>query len=269
MGNSVSDEEKSTILSVERAVILLRKISLGKTPVGVRELARSTGYNPSTVQKLINSLEVQGLVRQDEETSKYELGVEIFQLGASLLNQLDVHEVARPHLHQLVRETEESAYLALLTPDLKRYVFIDKIESNHLLRWTADLGAWRPLNCTAEGKAALAYLPDEHLDDLKSEGLFRDTTPRSITDTEELRRQLGAVREKGWAYSDEEFAEGVRAVAAPIFNYSGRVIGAISIVGPTLRMTDDAIASYSEVVKNEGKEISRELGFQEGEDIYG
>jgi len=262
MGNSVSSD-KATILSVERAVILLRKMSEETTPIGVREMARIVGYSPSTVQKLLNSLEVQGLVRQDPDTEGYELGLGIFRLGASVLHQLDVHKVARPRLQELMEQTNESSYLALLTPNLKWYVFVDKVESTHLLRWTADLGAWRPMNCTAEGKAMLAHLPDDHLDYLESEGLLRDSTPSSITDPEELRKELEKVKERGWAYSDEEFAEGVRAVAGPVFNYSGKVLGAVSVVGPTLRLTDDRIDDLSKIVNEKSKVISEELGFKE------
>ncbi|MBS3814698.1 MAG: IclR family transcriptional regulator [Candidatus Bipolaricaulota bacterium] len=268
MGNDVSSN-KSTILSVERAVILLREMSETDTPIGVRELARTVGYSPSTVQKLLSSLEVQGLVRQDEKTEGYELGLGICRLGASVLNQLDVHQIARPHLGKMMEKTKESSYLALLTPDLKWYVFVDKVESTHLLRWTADLGAWRPLNCTAEGKATLAYLPDDHLEFLKSEGAFRKSTPNSITDPERLREELNEVREKGWAYSDEEFAEGVRAIAAPVFDYSETVIGAISVVGPTLRLTDEKVHELTENVKEEGRAISLELGLEEDEEFYG
>lgn len=262
MGNSVSSE-KATILSVERAVILLRKMSEETTPIGVRELARIIGFSPSTVQKLLNSLEVQGLVKQDPKTEGYELGLGIFRLGASVLHQLDVHKVARPRLKELTEQTSESSYLALLTPNMKWYVFVDKVESTHLLRWTADLGAWRPLNCTAEGKAMLAHLPDEHLDYLKSEGFFRDSTPNSITEPEKLRKELEKVKDRGWAYSDEEFAEGVRAVAGPVFNYSGNILGAVSVVGPTLRLSDDSIGDLSEIIREKSKTISEELGFEE------
>lgn len=262
MGNSVSSD-KATILSVERAVILLRKMSEETTPIGVRELARIIGFSPSTVQKLLNSLEVQGLVKQDPKTEGYELGLGIFRLGASVLHQLDVHKVARPRLKELTEQTSESSYLALLTPNMKWYVFVDKVESTHLLRWTADLGAWRPLNCTAEGKAMLAHLPDEHLDYLESEGFFRDSTPNSITEPEKLRKELEKVKDRGWAYSDEEFAEGVRAVAGPVFNYSGKILGAVSVVGPTLRLPDDSIGDLSEIIREKSKTISEELGFEE------
>ena len=267
MGNDVS--EKSTILSVERAVILLRKMGEEDTPIGVRELARKTGYNPSTVQKLVNSLEVQGLVKQDDKTDGYDLAIGICRLGAALLSGLDVHQIARPHLREMTEKSDESSYLALLTPDKKWYVFVDKAESTHMLRWTADLGAWRPLNCTAEGKAILAYLSDDHLKYLKSEEVFRRSTPNSIVNLDELQDELRSVRNRGWAYSDEEFAEGVRAVAAPLFDYSNKVIGAVSLVGPKLRLTDERVKELVDMVKEKGKSISHELGFKEDESIYG
>lgn len=266
MGNSVS--KKSTILSVERAVVLLKKMSEEDTPIGVRDLARKVGYSASTVQKLLSSLQVQGFVEQDVETEGYELGLGIFELGSSVLNQIDVHEVSRPHLEQLTEETGESSYLALLTPDHKWYVFVDKVESNHMLRWTADIGAWRPLNCTAEGKAILACLSDKHVDYLFSEDLIRKSTPNSIVDPDELFEELDGVRENGCAYSDEEFAQGVRSVAAPIFNYLGKVIGAASVVGPKLRIDDEEVCQMCGMVKETGLSISKELGYQKNEGFY-
>ena len=266
MRNDVS--KKSTILSVERAIILLKRMSEEETPIGVRDMARKIGYNPSTVQKLVNSLEVQGLVQQDEQTDGYELSLEIFRLGASVLNKLNLHQVARSNLRSLMESTGESSYLAMLTPDLKWYVFVDKVESTHLLRWTADLGAWRPLNCTAEGKAMLACLPDEHLDDLSEEGVFRQSTPNSIVEVSDLRQELETVRENQCAYSDEEFAEGVRAIAAPIFDYSNKVIGAVSVVGPTLRLTEDKIDRLCGELSSEGEKISKKLGFQKDQGFY-
>lgn len=265
--NDVS--KKPTVLSVERAVVLLKRLSDRRDPVGVRELARETGFGAPTVQKLLNSLASQGLVRQDRDTQSYSLALEVFRLGASVLRQMDVHNIAYPTLERLMRDTEESAYLSLLTQDQLRCVFVAKAECSHLLRWTADLGAWRPLNCTADGKAILACLSDDHVPYLSDQGAFHRSTARSIMDPDALVGEVAEVRRRGFAYSDEEFAEGVRALAAPVLDYAESVRGAVSIAGPKSRMTDDRIEGLGSAVRQAGRAVSSNLGFDAETGFYG
>ena len=268
--DSVSQEDtRPTVLSVERAILLLKKLRERPHPVGVRELARETGYSPSMTQKLLNALAKQGMVAQDPNTSSYSLGLESFRIGASMLEQLDLHDIAHPVLEGLAEETQESAYIALMTPGQTRCVFVDRVDSRHLLRWIAYLGTWRPLNCTADGKAMLAWLGDDHLDYLARREALYQLTERSVTDIERLRAQLAEVRHKGYAYSDEEFAEGVRSLAAPIFQFPKDLFGSISVAGPKLRMTDDRIAELGEQVHRAGQDISRALGYQGPKGGYG
>jgi len=207
---------RGTVLAVERAAVLLKLLAQRKEPVGVRELARRTGYSPATVQKLLNALAAQGLVHQDPKTKRYALGLEAFRIGVAFLRGLDLPRVAYPVLERLVAQTQESAYLSLL------------VECDHLLRWTAELGAWRPLNCTADER----------------------------------------VRRQGYATSDEEFAEGVRSVAAPVLDYTGAVRGAVSIAGPKLRMPDARWAELGRTVREAGEALSRALGYDDPEGFY-
>lgn len=262
-------ENRPTVLSVERAILLLKKLRERRHPLGVRELARETGYSPSMTQKLLNALASQGMVHQDPKTSSYSLGLESFRIGASMLEQLDLHEIAHPVLERLADETQESAYLALMTPGQTRCVFVDRVDSRHLLRWIAYLGTWRPLNCTADGKAMLAWLAEDHLAYLAEREALYKLTDRSVTDVDVLRRQLADVQRTGYAYSDEEFAEGVRALAAPVFQFPQELIGSVSIAGPKLRMTDDRIGAFAEQVHLAGRDISRALGYKGSKGGYG
>ncbi len=259
---------QGTVLAVERAAVLLKRLAQRKRPIGVRELARQTGYSPATVQKLLNALAAQGLVHQDPKTKQYALGLEAFRIGVAFLRGLDLPRVAYPVLERLVAQTQESAYLSLLTPDRRRCVFVAKVECDHLLRWTAELGAWRPLNCTADGKAILACLPDDHLRYLQEHGEFHKVTSRSITDPERLKAEIERVRRQGYATSDEEFAEGVRSVAAPVLDYTGAVRGAVSVAGPKLRMPDARWAELGRTVRRAGEALSRALGYDDPEGFY-
>jgi len=268
--DNVSQEDaRPTVLSVERAIVLLKKLRERRHPVGVRELARETGYSPSMTQKLLNALAKQGMVHQDPKTASYTLGLETFRIGASMLEQIDLHEMAHPVLEVLAEQTQESSYLALLTPGQTRCVFVDRVDSRHLLRWIAYLGTWRPLNCTADGKAMLAWLSDDHLEYLREREALYQLTDRSVIDIDRLQEQLGDVHDKGYAYSDEEFAEGVRSIAAPIFQFPQDLLGSVSIAGPKLRMTDDRIPALGDQVHRAGREISRALGYEGPKGGYG
>lgn len=268
--DNVSQEDtRPTVLSVERAILLLKKLRERRHPVGVRELARETGYSPSMTQKLLNALAKQGMVHQDPKTSSYLLGLESFRIGASMLEQLDLHDLAHPVLERLAEETQESAYLALMTPGQARCVFVDRVDSRHLLRWIAYLGTWRPLNCTADGKAMLAWISNAHLAYLERREALYQLTDRSVTDIDVLREQLAEVQSQGYAYSDEEFAEGVRSLAAPVFQFPQDLLGSVSIAGPKLRMTDDRIPELGAQVHRAGREISRALGYEGPKGGYG
>jgi len=267
--NSVPEIEPPTLLSVERAAVLLKKLSEHGEPLGVRDLARENGYSASTTQKVLNALSAHGLVQQDPETQRYALGLELFRIGVSVLHQMDIHQIARPALEQLVHDTQESAYLALLTQDQLRCVYIDKLDCGHLLRWTADPGVWRPLNCTADGKAILACLPASHLRYLNEHEAFHRLTERSHLDVASLQQDLAQIPARGYAYSDEEFAEGVRSLAVPIFDYTNTIKGSVSISGPKSRMDDGRIAVLGQAVHRAGRAISKAWGSNLLNGFYG
>ena len=249
--------------------MLLKKLSEHGEPLGVRDLARENGYSASTTQKVLNALSAHGLVQQDPETQRYALGLELFRIGVSVLHQMDIHQIARPALEQLVHDTQESAYLALLTQDQLRCVYIDKLDCGHLLRWTADPGVWRPLNCTADGKAILACLPASHLRYLNEHEAFHRLTERSHLDAASLQQDLAQIPARGYAYSDEEFAEGVRSLAVPIFDYTNTIKGSVSISGPKSRMDDGRIAVLGQAVHRAGRAISKAWGSNLLNGFYG
>lgn len=266
--NDVEDhDERPTILAVERAAILLRIIGRKKEPCGVRELARETGYSPSNTQKLLNALAKHGLVQRDERTSLYTLGLESFRFSVSMLEQTNLHEITRPILNDLMARSEETAYLTLLNPELTRCVVVDRIDCKNLLRTTAYLGSWCPLNTSADGKATLACLPDKHLDYLQEQDQYHPDIHGDLVDLDTLREDLIATRKRGYAFADNENAEGVRGLAAPLLN-ADEVVGSISVDGPEQRMTDDRIPLLGTLITEAGLVISQRLGYDDAHGFY-
>ena len=247
-----------TINAVERALIILKQIAFSETGMGVREIARGMGISPSVAQKSIQALVAQGFARQNPETQMYELGSMAIQVGLAGLLRLELRQVARPYLQQLVTATGKSSFLGIRQGD--GAVYIDKVLSETELRMDVPLGSWRPLNCTAVGKALLAYLPETSLAQLAHEGAFRQPTPNSIHDLQALAEEMASIRDHGIAVDREEYALGAMCLAAPIRNHEGEVIATAVVSGPIQRIEPraDDIASH---VKACGDAISRALGY--------
>jgi DNA-binding IclR family transcriptional regulator len=247
-----------TINAVERALIILKQIAFSETGVGVREVARGLGISPSVAQKSLQALVAQGFARQNPETQLYELGSMAIQVGLAGLLRLELRQVSRPYLQQLMAATGESTFLGVRQGDGAMY--IDKVLSQTELRMDVPLGSWRPLNCTAVGKALLAYLPETSLAQLAHEGAFSYPTPNSIRDLQALAKEMASIRDRGIAVDREEYVLGAMCLAAPIRNYESDVIATVVVSGPIQRMEPRA-EDIARQVKSCGDAISRALGY--------
>lgn len=246
-------------VAVERALILLRYIVDNADGLSIREASRNLGYSPATVQKLINALKAQGYVVQDPLTERYHLGPEAVQLGLMALSRLELRRVARPHLERLSQESNETVFLAI--PRDSHAIYVDKVVSPQEIRTDAPLGVNRPYNCTAVGKVLLAGMSDEQIEQLAAQGAFERWTANSITDLETLRAEIEKVRALGWARDNEEYIVGAGCVAAPIRDYSGKVIAALTISGPIARLNEQ-LDRHVALVKAAAAAISAEMGYR-------
>lgn len=247
-----------TIKAVERALVILKQIAFSETGVGVREVARGLGISPSLAQKSLQALAAQGFARQNPDTQLYELGSMAIQIGLAGLRRLELRQVARPYLQQLMTKTGESTFLGVRQGD--GAVYIDKVLSPTELRMDVPLGDWRPLNCTAVGKALLAYLPEITVERLAREGAFMQSTPNSIHELRALAAEMASIRESGVAVDREEYILGAMCLAAPIRSYEGDVIASVVVSGPIQRV-EPCLEEMAKQVKASGDAISRALGY--------
>jgi DNA-binding IclR family transcriptional regulator len=173
----------------------------------------------------------------------------------------ELPELARPFLVQLAMQTGESSILGVLPPSGDTVVYIDKVDSPHLVRYVAELGAARPLHCTSSGLAVLAFMPKERRAEvLKSLDLAKFTS-RTVTDRKQLARRLDEIVRAGIVVSEQEFALGATAMAAPIRDASGEVRAACALAGPSERMKA-SLARHKEAVKATALAISATLGWK-------
>jgi IclR family transcriptional regulator, KDG regulon repressor len=254
------NETSETILGIDRAIIILGYLAAKKKGAGVRQIGRDLGYSSSVTQRILNILKSHHFVIQEDESGIYHLGIALVELGLTVLDRLDVRQIAHPHLTDLADDTEETTLLAIR--DGLYAVYIDKVESPLSIRMNAGIGARRPLNCTGVGKVLLTWGPHGLLNTMSWAPILKKLTPNSIIDPEQLKTELEIIRQQGFAVDLEEFHVGMMCIAAPIFNQKGDVIAAITISGPADRI-HSRLTDLAEKVKTKAELISNQLGFWE------
>lgn len=244
--------------AVEAALSILE--TLGTVhEMGVTELARKLSLGKSSVYRLLATLARRGYVEKNPQSDRYQLTYRLFAVGSPAADRFGLREAAHPVMQRLAAETGETVNLGVL--DGTRVVNLHKVESRHLLRMHMEVGGGVPAHATALGKVLLAGLePSKVAERLGSQRLAR-LTRRTIGDRTTLQRSLARIREQGFAIDDEECSLGLRCVAAPIRDHRGSVVAALSISGPTQRLSHPVLARTAERVRAAAQEVSRRLGF--------
>lgn len=247
-----------TIAGVERALDVLSLFGNDEvTDLGVTEVADRLDLSKSVVHRILSSLRVKGYVELDEDSRRYRLGPAILTLGLSYLDRLDVREVARDALRELVRRTEETATLSVRSNDHR--VYVDQVTPSRDIKMVVQLGSAHPLHAGGSSKAMLAFLPEVERESYLTSRTLDAITPLTITSADELRQELAAIRAQGYAESLGERQAGAGSVAAPVFGHDGNVVGVISVCGPVERFTDE-VASCARHLLEVTRDVSRRLG---------
>ncbi|MEX0850116.1 MAG: IclR family transcriptional regulator [Gaiellaceae bacterium] len=240
--------------AAERAIAVL-DILADAGELGTNEVARRTGMTPSTVSRQLGTLAASGLVERVAATGKYRLGLRIVHLANALLARLDVREVARPHLLALVEATGETATLSV--PGDEDAVTIDFVPGSHQLQPVSRLGRPSIAHATSAGKVMLAFSGRE-----LPEGPLRAFTPRTITDPRALAREIGEVRERGYARAVGERDPDLTAIAAPIRSSRGELEAIVALQGPSSRFDGAAVEAAIPLLMERADEVSRALGWR-------
>lgn len=252
-------QEDQYLSSVKNALRILKSFTMDEPEKKVSDLSLELGLNKSTVSRTMTTLASEGFVYKDPETKKYRLGFTILSLSGIVNSSIDVYRESQPVLNKLVETIGETAHISVL--DKLEIVYLSKVECNHPVRFLTHVGKRNPPYSTSSGKVLLAYSSEEVIEQVIEKGLQK-FTKNTISDPEKLRNYLREVKKQGFAYSIEEFTEGVTSVAAPIFGYNGNVIAALSIVGPIQRIQSHKISGYAKKAMQAGLEISRRMGYR-------
>ena len=245
------------LTTVTNTLRLLQQFTYEEPVLGVSELARRLGSGKSTVHRMLTTLVAEGFVMKTAD-DRYRLGFKLYELGQLVVHTTQLRDVAHPFLEDLRNESGEAAQISLL--DGLEVVYVERFESPSTLRLFGRIGRRMPAHATSSGKCLLAYAPDEVVDAVIAGGLRR-LAPRTITTGSLLRQALAETRQRGYAVSFEESEIGVASVGAPVFGHDGKAMAAISVAGPSLRMTLDAMPRYTRMVKRAADRISGALGY--------
>jgi DNA-binding IclR family transcriptional regulator len=244
--------------SLDRAVAVLDLLGESEGPLGLADVCERMSLHKSTAHRALMVLERTGLIERTQE-NRFRLGLKLYELGSRAVEQIDLRARVHPWFRRLSAQVGETVHLGVLQKT--SVVYLDKVEPSNRKVWLASrVGASNPVHCTAMGKAMLAFLPPEELEEIVGRIRFSRLTPRTLCTPEALYRSLERVRRRGYAIDDEEVEAGVRCVGAPILDASGRPMAAISISGPASRITQQSVPGIAENLLRCCREISASLG---------
>jgi DNA-binding IclR family transcriptional regulator len=246
------------VQALDRAFAVLDLLGESEMPLGLAQVASSLQLHKSTAHRFLMVLEKHRMVERTAG-GKFRLGLRLFDLGNRAIEQYDLRERAQPHLRRLVAETEETAHLCIL--EGAHVIYIDKIEPARSVRMITRIGASNPLHCTSVGKAILAFLPEERISDILGRIRFEKYTNRTLSSVEALRAEIEKTRRRGYAVDDEEFEEGLRCIAVPVLDAQRLPVAAVSVSGPSFRVTAQKLPSIANHLLQCVRGISVDMGF--------
>jgi len=250
-------QSKSAPVGVVGKVLrVLEALDRSSTGLQLREIAEQTGVHKCTAYRFLAHLESEGYLFRDDDGA-YIVGPKLARLGAGVSYHATLRKISRPVLSSLLKATNETVNLGVM--DGHDVLYLDVMESPHTFRMVSQPGLHRPLNSTALGKAMLAFLPAEQREEILPTLTFTPLTPRTIPNLARLRRELTRTAQQGFAIDDQEADMGARCVAAPILDERGKIAGAISVSGPTTRISKEKVQIYALAVKKGARMISARL----------
>jgi len=250
--------------SLLKALSIIELLQDASEPMGTSEIAKAIGIHKSTVSRILASMEQGYFVERESQSRRYVLGKRFLQLAGKVFQRMDLSQVAREPLRELAMQTKRNSNLAVLSDT--SLVFIRQFEIPLMLRNGApdvrrEMGDIAPVHATAIGKAVLAWLSEARVRYILATAELTGYTRKTITDPEQLIRQLAEIRMRGFAVEEGELTATTRCVAAPVFNYAEDVIGGVSVSWMSEEpIQDDLLDELARAVQACAATISEQLG---------
>jgi DNA-binding IclR family transcriptional regulator len=241
-----------------KGIRILELFSVSHPRWRITDISRELNLNKSAVFRVVETLESEGYLHKDPRDKSYMLTAKLLGLSTVVLSQFNIVEQSKSAVDRLWTATQGTVVVRLL--EGKRLVSVAVRESPHVLRVAHNVGTSYDFNYGAIGKAILAHLPEEELEKLLKKGVEKRFTSKTVVSIPALVEELKKIRRNGYAFSDEEAIDGVRAVGAPIFDMTERPIAGISVGLPTIRFPKNKVPEFGGFVREAAARISLNLG---------
>jgi len=250
----------ATVKSADRVTQILEAVGSRDHGLTHSQLSMNLKIPKGSLSLLLSNLVQRDYLAFDGSSKTYSFGPKLLVLAGRYLSHLDIVHAGRPILRELVQQINEDAELAIMKG--LEILFVCKEECSHPLKFSVEIGDRAPMYATGAGKAILAHLSEDDLSRYVSAVKLSSTTRNTITDRALLMRELRNVRTRGFAYSREEYQQGVSAIAAPVFNFYGDVAGSVTVTMPSIRFNAGQKRFIEPHLRNAAAHISRQLGFE-------
>ena len=249
-------EEQIQVL--HRALDILEALSTAESGLALSEIAERTGLSKSTVHRILATLKTRGYTEQNH-LGGYEIGPKLIETVSCHINALDLQTESRPYLAALRKELDLTTHLGIL--DGPYVVYVERIAIFPRTRLYTQVGYRSPAYCSSMGKCLLAALSGDHLKEILDQCTFEPFTANTCRSKKEFRQLLRQVRQQGWAMDNEEYTPGHRCIGAPVFDYHGDAVAAISASGTATEINDDNIEKIKTEVIRTARQISKRMGY--------
>ncbi|WP_440880448.1 IclR family transcriptional regulator [Tenacibaculum sp. C7A-26P2] len=249
-----TDNDKKLNLSIIKAFELLNAFTVEKNTWGVRELAQKTGYNKSTVYRILNTLSVLNVIHQNSN-DKYSLGSKLFELGNRVSIYKSIRKLSNDSIKKTALEIQETVLLSIIKDN--QVFHINKADSLHGLKMNTSIGAYQPIYATASGKLLFSFLDEDEKENIINNTDLKKYTKNTITSRNELLKELEKIKNQGFALDIEELEPGLICIAIPVKNKNGNIIASLSASGPLSRFRMKNITKYIGILNKEIKNIEK------------
>lgn len=246
------------VKSLQKAIDIIDCLA-ANGEMGVTDISKQFNISKSSVYNILNTFLQNGWVEKNPVNDKYRLGLHIFELGNVVRAGFKLREIAIPFMKELVNKTGETVHLTIF--DDGDVVYIESAQPENKLSIASVAGRRAHVHCTGVGKAILAFQSTEVIEEIIAKKGLPRFTSNTITDPVRLKEHLAEIRKQGYAVDNIEHEQGVKCVAAPIYNERGEVFASMSVTGPSPRFPDKKIEEYALIIKEITANISRRLGW--------
>jgi len=247
--------------SSEKLLIIMEYLAAQSEPVRLLDISKGTGMNTSTTSRFLAALKTRGYIAQDETSGRYYMTYKICCLANKVSSKIDVRQISLPYLKTLSQTLGCTSNL-VVEYDLS-VMYLDVIAGpQQMLVPLRYIGSVAPMHCTGAGKLLLTQFTDERLDELVESRGLQAYTDNTITSLDKLKTELASISDRGYAFDNEECELGTRCVAAPIRDFTNKIIAALSINGTIVKMTDEYIHENLHYLLDTASQISAYLGYE-------